>query len=441
MTGLWRWTKEKTRAAGYFISGKSDTEKLVYEATNDDPWGPANSQMQEIARKTYDYNEYDNVKKAMWEQLGDVDEIRHVQKSLLLLEYLLRNGAESLRGDTRMMLGQIQSLTSLQRYETGEEAALEAVIRKKAADIIQMVNDNEIYQMEREKAKKLTGAVTAVSGNTNDGFSTGMDNFDKYEMPSTKTNNNSRFTKEPSEEEDEELNFNPRANVKSAPKPAPAPVKENTFDPFGQPPAKPTACGGFDPFAQTPAPTKPTSGGGFDPFGAPKPAKPTTGGGFDPFGAPKPAKPTTGGGFDPFAPAPAPAKPTTGGGFDPFAPAPAPAKPTSGGGFDPFGAPKPAKPTTGGGFDPFAPSNPPAPKHQTNPDDFLDFTSSPKPAPVTPQNINPQPIRGQPMKSQPPKSGMSGFDDLVDLDLKGGPKGYGKAQQPRGSGPTLGSGF
>lgn len=151
---------------------------------------------------------------------------------MLLLEYLLKNGHESFRNDTRQMLGQLQSLTYLQRYESGENHALEAVIRKKSGDIIQLCNDNDIYKMEREKAKKLRQTITTVS-NTRVGGSQRTyndlqdDSFsrpsyrDEYSLPSR-----SERKKDSSEDD---LGFDPRGN-----QPSPAPSQPvNNFNPFG----------------------------------------------------------------------------------------------------------------------------------------------------------------------------------------------------------------
>ena len=379
MTSLWRWTKEKTRAAGYILSGRSDAEKLVFEATNDDPWGPANSQMQEIARLTNNYNDYEDIKKAIWEQMGDVDEIRHVQKSLLLLEYLLRCGSDSLRSDTRMMLGQLQNLTHLQRFETGEEAALEAVIRKKAADIIQMVNDTEIYKMEREKARKVMGAVSAVSGNTESNFGMGgfgndsfNERFDPPKLPSTKVTPSVSPYEKTSSESDAELDFDPRQKPSTS-QPSvqrqPRVVENNnTFDPFGQ--------------SNNPQP-----------------------------------KPKQSNVFDPFAPSnPPPSKPQVQQNPDLLL----------------FGNPSP-QPTIQN-----------KPQQNNTIDDLFDFSSPPKPTPkpqINPNQFN-QPVNQpniQPKQQPKPQNNNNfGFDDFSNFDLKAGQKGYGKAQQTRGNGPTLG---
>lgn len=170
MNRVIRWTKEKARQVTYAATGKTEAEKMVLEAINDDPWGPANSTMAAVARLTYNYNDNECLKRILWSQLSNGMETRKVQKSLLLLEYLLRHGNESVRGDARMMVNILQSLTYLQRHDSGELAALETVIRKKSSDIIQLINDDESYSMEREKARKLAGVTTATSNSAYGGF-------------------------------------------------------------------------------------------------------------------------------------------------------------------------------------------------------------------------------------------------------------------------------
>ena len=45
--------KENSSKAKYTVTNKTDAEKTALEATNDDKWGPANTQMQEICRMIY----------------------------------------------------------------------------------------------------------------------------------------------------------------------------------------------------------------------------------------------------------------------------------------------------------------------------------------------------------------------------------------------------
>ena len=226
-----QWAKEKTRETMYAISGRSDTEKLVLEATNDDKWGPTNSQMEEISRLTFNYSDCESIKKVIWERLEQTDEIRYIQKTLILLEYLLRNGHESFRSEVHSMLRLLQSLSSMHRYQVGENAALEAVVRKKAADIIELASDNDVYRAEREKASNIKKKVSSYSnsgggyyndfgGYGSNRYGSMSSNYQSYELPSKRrndfdsfdTNNNNSYgqnqrSQQPKPQNDDEYEY------------------------------------------------------------------------------------------------------------------------------------------------------------------------------------------------------------------------------------------
>ena len=72
------------------------SSKKVREATNDDPWGPSGAQMQEIASFTFAYEAFPEAVGMLWKRLlqDNKQNWRRVYKSLLLLDYLLKNGSE-----------------------------------------------------------------------------------------------------------------------------------------------------------------------------------------------------------------------------------------------------------------------------------------------------------------------------------------------------------
>jgi epsin len=78
MNEIWRWTKIQLRKTSYTLTGKTDAEKVVYEATNSDPWGPSNTQMQQISQMSLNYSDLESIKNAIWERTDNVQEIRIV---------------------------------------------------------------------------------------------------------------------------------------------------------------------------------------------------------------------------------------------------------------------------------------------------------------------------------------------------------------------------
>jgi len=57
--------------------------------------------MAEIAQATHDYEAYPLLFAMLWKRLNDQEHYLHVQKALLLVDYLLRNGSERFVTDAR----------------------------------------------------------------------------------------------------------------------------------------------------------------------------------------------------------------------------------------------------------------------------------------------------------------------------------------------------
>ena len=75
------------------VKNYSTAEVKVREATSNDTWGPSSTLMSEIADLSYASKEFAQVMGMLWKRLNDSGRNwRHVYKSLVLLEYLLKNG-------------------------------------------------------------------------------------------------------------------------------------------------------------------------------------------------------------------------------------------------------------------------------------------------------------------------------------------------------------
>lgn len=76
--------------------------------------------MGEIARATHNYNEYPKLFQMLWKRLTDVEHVMHVQKALILCEYLLRQSGQRSEGQCRAAREQLamivrQALSSHQQ--------------------------------------------------------------------------------------------------------------------------------------------------------------------------------------------------------------------------------------------------------------------------------------------------------------------------------------
>ena len=73
----------------------SDAQRKIREATSNDPWGPSTTLMLEIADLTYNVLAYSEIMTMIWTRLHDQGKKwRHVYKSLVLLDYIVKSGSE-----------------------------------------------------------------------------------------------------------------------------------------------------------------------------------------------------------------------------------------------------------------------------------------------------------------------------------------------------------
>ncbi|KAK1155361.1 epsin-2-like [Acipenser oxyrinchus oxyrinchus] len=130
----------------------SEAEIKVREATSNDPWGPSSSLMSEIADLTYSVSGLAEITAALWERLGHAGRSwRHVFKSLLLLDYLLRAGSERVAEQARTHGACIRDLQGFHYIDQdGKDQGLS--VRVKARQVEQLLSDEAALQRGREAA-------------------------------------------------------------------------------------------------------------------------------------------------------------------------------------------------------------------------------------------------------------------------------------------------
>lgn len=137
------------------VMNYTDIESKVREATNDEQWGPTGIQMQEISQHTFSYESFPEVMNMLWRRMlqDSRSNWRRTYKSLLLLQYLVRNGSERVVTSARE---HIFDLRSLENYtyvdEVGKDQGVN--VRNRARQIIDFIQDDEKLREERKKAKK-----------------------------------------------------------------------------------------------------------------------------------------------------------------------------------------------------------------------------------------------------------------------------------------------
>ena len=127
----------------------------VREATNDDPWGPSGQQMQEISSCTFAYEAFPEVMGMLWKRMlhDDRQNWRRIYKSLLLLDYLIKNGSERVVTSAREHVYDLRSLENYTHVDVnGKDQGIN--IRHKVTDMLEFVQDDDRLRDERKKAKK-----------------------------------------------------------------------------------------------------------------------------------------------------------------------------------------------------------------------------------------------------------------------------------------------
>lgn len=137
------------------VMNYTEIEAKVREATNDDSWGPTGPLMQEVAQGTFTYEHFPEVMSMLWKRMlqDNKKNWRRTYKSLLLLNYLVRNGSERVVTSARE---HIYDLRSLENYtyvdEYGKDLGIN--VRHKVHELIDFIQDDDKLREERKKAKK-----------------------------------------------------------------------------------------------------------------------------------------------------------------------------------------------------------------------------------------------------------------------------------------------
>lgn len=151
---MWKM-REMVDKATNLVMNYTETEAKVREATNDDPWGPSGAQMQEIASYTFTYEQFPEVMGMLWKRMLQDNRTnwRRTYKSLLLLDYLIKNGSERVVTNARE---HVYDLRSMENYafvdDNGKDQGVN--IRHKVSDMIEFIQDDDRLRDERKKAKK-----------------------------------------------------------------------------------------------------------------------------------------------------------------------------------------------------------------------------------------------------------------------------------------------
>ncbi|XP_074580909.1 clathrin interactor EPSIN 1-like [Curcuma longa] len=128
-----------------------EIEQKVFDATNDEPWGPSVTALSEIAKATKKLSDCPLVMYVLWTRLTDTGpNWRHVYKALTVIEYLVANGSESALDDILAHISWISAISEFEYVEPkGKDVGIN--VRIKVETILALLNDREKIQAIRDK--------------------------------------------------------------------------------------------------------------------------------------------------------------------------------------------------------------------------------------------------------------------------------------------------
>ncbi|XP_012945473.1 epsin-1 [Aplysia californica] len=136
------------------VKNYSDAQVKVREATSNDPWGPSSTLMSEIADLSYNVMAFTEIMQMVWKRLNDDGKNwRHVYKSLVVLDYIIKTGSEKVAQQCKENFHAIKTLTSFQ-YIDADNKDQGMNVREKAKHLVAMLSDDERLKNERAKALK-----------------------------------------------------------------------------------------------------------------------------------------------------------------------------------------------------------------------------------------------------------------------------------------------
>ncbi|KAL3325065.1 hypothetical protein AABB24_038924 [Solanum stoloniferum] len=176
-----------------------EIEQKVLDATDDEPWGPHGTALADIAQATKKFSECQMVMNVLWSRLPETGKNwRYVYKSLSVIEYLVAHGSERAVDEIVEHTYQISSLASFEYVEpNGKDMGIN--VRKKAENIVALLNNKEKIQEVRDKASAnrdkyfglSSSGVTFKSSSSSFSSSGNFQSSDRYRGFGNKNDGNS----------------------------------------------------------------------------------------------------------------------------------------------------------------------------------------------------------------------------------------------------------
>ena len=134
------------------VFNKTELEKKLDEALSKDPWGASSTLLKELARATRSPQHLPVIMRHVWASLNHADKNwRQTYKGLVLLEALLKHGAERVVDDARDQIFRVRALQDYSHFDDKKDQG--AGIREVSKKLLALLSDTELLREERRKAQ------------------------------------------------------------------------------------------------------------------------------------------------------------------------------------------------------------------------------------------------------------------------------------------------
>merc|ERR1712154_64603 len=131
-------------------------ERLIRELTSNEPTPPSTGMLIKVKTMLTDTYQFPTIVRMLFKRLTDYNNILHVEKSLICIEYLIKNAD---RKFVRYCQRDKKSISKLTRYRyilggsNGKQIDYGGNIRKRAKRITDILDNNEKLKASRAKAQ------------------------------------------------------------------------------------------------------------------------------------------------------------------------------------------------------------------------------------------------------------------------------------------------
>ncbi|PIN22007.1 hypothetical protein CDL12_05286 [Handroanthus impetiginosus] len=154
------FVKEKIKTARLALTDVTPAQLLAEEATNGNPGGPDAPTLKMLSKAAFEVDDYWRIVGILHKRLVKFDKRnwRTSYKALIVLEYLLTHGPESVAEDFQREKDVIREMEGFQHVdEKGFNWGLN--VRRKSERILKLLEKGPLLKEERDKARKISRGI------------------------------------------------------------------------------------------------------------------------------------------------------------------------------------------------------------------------------------------------------------------------------------------